>query len=650
MSLRQNYLLSTAKLKVAPLVKGGIPRKNRLTVKNVPAATYLNINKEQLYILEQFGDGKTSQEVLLKLIQDSKAPRLREYYELILKAYQNRILLDDNDPLPPKAPPLSFGIMAAPWFVFIFGFLSVGLAIYSQYAFPLELPNPWWSAWPGVLIASLALSFGQIIAAGCLRHYGAEVYQAHFHWKTLIPHFAFNLMDARMVNHRCETYVGCARYLPLLFALGVTAIIYPPATIILFLPLIAYSFPYRQGPVDQIIKGLSQRVALDIHRDFLFHPRPSSIGGWLQSLRKDGKRYLSLKIIYILLWLSLAALLTFYGTAFMQTGAVRRMDLNEALTWVSVTIVGSLICFLILLLVRDSLPGLRSFLAKRKEKKAEAQRLASFSEANPPSEDEMVDLLQHSFIFGDLSRDDCRLLVQNMKPRFCGKGEILVSEKEDQNEAFVVFSGSLQVQKELSDGKTLKLATLGRGDVFGKIPLWNEVPRRRTIQTLAPSIVYSFKESQFTSIVLSTESHMAIRDAVKASFLSRLKVFQGWTPAMIRALARMGTFTSTPQKQNIITEGQPNQFFYIIYDGVVEIIRKGKKINTLRIGDFFGELSVLRNTLAISDVHCREAGRSLVFSKKDFLRFLSTYPQAALTFEAIASARLGYPVFPVKRV
>lgn len=632
------------------MVHGGLPRKNRLAIKNIPAATYLNVDKSQLYIIEQFGEGKTCGDVLMKLILDSRAPALREFYELVLKAYRNNILIDASSPPPAKTPPWNFFLKVPPWAVVLLGVLSAGTIGYAQFAHPFELPGAWWQILPGFLIASLALSFGQVLAAGCLRFFQAEVYQAQFHWKTLIPHLRWNLMDARMVDPRCETYVGLLRFLPIILALGLTMIFLPAAATALLIPLIGYSFPYRQSPVDQIFKGLTQRVPLDIHRDYLFHPRPSTMAGWFRTIRHEGKRYLGLKFIYLIAWLALGSVLSFFAFGYYTSGTFETANLTRALRWIPYTLGGALVLFLVYQLLRDAIPATRKFFQEKKTKQTESRRLMTFTKENPPSEEEMVQILRESFIFGELPPEDCLTLVQSMQVRFCAKGEVIVSEKNEQHDLFVTFSGRLQVQKELSDGKILNLAVLSRGDVFGKIPLWNEVPRRRTIKALTPAIVYSLPESEFASVVLSTESHMAIRDAVKASFLSRIKIFQKWTPSMVRALARMGTFTSTPQDQNIISEGQPNQFFYIIYDGVVEIIRKGKSVKTLRIGDFFGELSVLRNTLAISDVYCKETGRSLVFSKKDFLRFLTSYPQAALTFEEIASSRLGYPVFPVKRV
>ncbi|MBF0380975.1 MAG: cyclic nucleotide-binding domain-containing protein [Magnetococcales bacterium] len=48
--------------------------------------------------------------------------------------------------------------------------------------------------------------------------------------------------------------------------------------------------------------------------------------------------------------------------------------------------------------------------------------------------------------------------------------------------------------------------------------------------------------------------------------------------------------------EKIISEGEQDTFFYIILLGNVEILKKDVEINTMKEGDFFGEMSFLANT------------------------------------------------------
>lgn len=93
-----------------------------------------------------------------------------------------------------------------------------------------------------------------------------------------------------------------------------------------------------------------------------------------------------------------------------------------------------------------------------------------------------------------------------------------------------------------------------------------------------------------------------------------------------------------------------NQFFYLIYDGLLEVLVEGKRVARLVTGDFFGEISLLQDSTTTADIRAVTESQCLVIQRRDFLNFISTDFLVGLQFEEISSKRLKHPIFPLTGV
>ncbi len=96
-----------------------------------------------------------------------------------------------------------------------------------------------------------------------------------------------------------------------------------------------------------------------------------------------------------------------------------------------------------------------------------------------------------------------------------------------------------------------------------------------------------------------------------------------------------------------MAERQDSQQFYVVYEGRVVVKRNNKVKARLKPGAFFGEVSLLQNSAAVSDVVARDATRCFTIAKSDFLRFVTHNPLVGLQLEKISSDRLGRAIFPL---
>ncbi len=81
-------LLSSAQLRLAPELQTARIRNNLIVVHNLADRRYLVVAQAQWDLLERFADGATVPAVLYAIIAENQCPPLREFYDLIAKAYE----------------------------------------------------------------------------------------------------------------------------------------------------------------------------------------------------------------------------------------------------------------------------------------------------------------------------------------------------------------------------------------------------------------------------------------------------------------------------------------------------------------------------------------------------------------------------------
>ena len=95
----------------------------------------------------------------------------------------------------------------------------------------------------------------------------------------------------------------------------------------------------------------------------------------------------------------------------------------------------------------------------------------------------------------------------------------------------------------------------------------------------------------------------------------------------------------------IIHKGDPAKEMYLICHGEIEVIdSNGQVVQTLRDGDFFGEISLLISTPRTATVSARTPCDLFVLGKTDFNRILRDHPQFAETMMKVAKERYSLAV------
>jgi CRP/FNR family transcriptional regulator, cyclic AMP receptor protein len=90
----------------------------------------------------------------------------------------------------------------------------------------------------------------------------------------------------------------------------------------------------------------------------------------------------------------------------------------------------------------------------------------------------------------------------------------------------------------------------------------------------------------------------------------------------------------------IVQEGQPGGTFYVILEGEAKVTRKGRKLNALYPGDFFGEVSLLDGGPRTATVAAETPIVAIRLFRKEFAKLIAADPEIALKILAELASRI----------
>jgi CRP-like cAMP-binding protein len=81
-----------------------------------------------------------------------------------------------------------------------------------------------------------------------------------------------------------------------------------------------------------------------------------------------------------------------------------------------------------------------------------------------------------------------------------------------------------------------------------------------------------------------------------------------------------------PEGKVLTTEGDPGREFFVLIEGTADVRRKGRKVNTMGAGDFFGEIALVSNRPRTATVTATSPMRLLVITDRAFRELMRKTP------------------------
>jgi CRP/FNR family transcriptional regulator, cyclic AMP receptor protein len=123
----------------------------------------------------------------------------------------------------------------------------------------------------------------------------------------------------------------------------------------------------------------------------------------------------------------------------------------------------------------------------------------------------------------------------------------------------------------------------------------------------------------------------------KMRLISSAPLFAASSRNELREIAALADEILVPAGTVLAKEGQTGKEFVIIVQGAADVRRRGRKINTLRSGDFLGEIALLNGAPRTATVTTTQPTHALVLTAQAFRSLLRTIPSMQIkVLEALA--------------
>jgi CRP-like cAMP-binding protein len=648
----QPSLLTTERLTLSRDLQRGWPSRGVFVIKNVPAQTYLSVNREQAQVLEAFSEGATVPEALQNLLLQRRCPPLREFYELVLKAVRAGVLKSRVSLRPPRKalewPGWRSGLRG------LWPLAALNVAVLAGLLWRSPAPHAqftWLGLALGIVLVALTLSAGQALAAMLVVGAGGEVYPRSRSECLRLLHLRLDLRDARLLRPREQAGAALAQTFPVAAALLLALALSPGAAPPLAAAWLLLWRPWSGGLPRGLSGLLNRSPKLDTDSDPLFHLNRGPRLHWRPWWRRWDPRVCALDLGVAALWAATVAWVAF-GWAGLDAGELVRTNRDHWL--VSALALAS--ALLLVVLVRIGLrwrDGLKE-MAARARRRWDSFRRRRGVFAFPDTEAALQRIAaEHPLlgVLGLLNPYDRAEIVRSWRPVTFASRDVLEVVNAEGSGIGLILSGTGVLTRLTPSGRRARVLQLEEGDFFG-LPggnVFTDSACELEYRATTPVAALVMPAGVFRRCVAEKLGATVIEDLTfKLAFLRRLQVCAHWEPGSIARFARATQLVAYDDSETLVREGQEPRWFYIVFDGAAQVRQAGKLLGRLQAGDFFGEISLLQNSAAAADVVAQGALRCLQVDRRDFLRFVARDYRAALTLERVSSARLGHPIFPLR--
>ena len=134
--------------------------------------------------------------------------------------------------------------------------------------------------------------------------------------------------------------------------------------------------------------------------------------------------------------------------------------------------------------------------------------------------------------------------------------------------------------------------------------------------------------------------HNVLGKNAKVELLRRVPLFAQCSAKQLGRIAGVADELTLPAGRTLAKEGASGREFVVIVEGAAEVKRDGRRLNTLRSGDFLGEIALLADRPRTATVTTTAPSRVLVLTARDFRALLRDVPSLPSKVLAAVAVRL----------
>ncbi len=237
-------------------------------------------------------------------------------------------------------------------------------------------------------------------------------------------------------------------------------------------------------------------------------------------------------------------------------------------------------------------------------------------------------------------------VLSNLEPVSYAPGAVIFKQGEVADRFYIIVKGEVEVVFQHKEGGEVILNRLLSGQYFGEIGLLTGGTRNATVRAAPTSnvVVMQLDREHFLKL---TQSSQLTRDELARQMSQRVR--QQQILSALPSLEESQGYIHTDEYEVfnyqpgaiIIREGDSAEYFYIITQGEVEVLRQhpGEPetvVATLGIGQFFGEMGLLHGGKRFNTVQAAAIGGSVQVIALNRRAFQKLVNESNLTKDEIA--------------
>uniref|UniRef100_A0A3B4YZE2 cGMP-dependent protein kinase n=1 Tax=Stegastes partitus TaxID=144197 RepID=A0A3B4YZE2_9TELE len=219
-----------------------------------------------------------------------------------------------------------------------------------------------------------------------------------------------------------------------------------------------------------------------------------------------------------------------------------------------------------------------------------------------------------------------REMVDCMYEKVYTEGQLVIQEGEAGNYLYVLAEGLLEV---IQNGKLL--GEMHPGTAFGELAILYNCKRTATVKAVPQSHIWALDRQTFQTIMMRT---IQARHEEYFSFLRSVSLLRELPEEKLAKIVDCLEVDYFEKGEYIIREGEEGNTFFIIAKGEVIVTQRTEgfaepqEINTLGVGDYFGEKALISEDVRSANIICNENDtHCLVVDRENFNQMVGTYEE-----------------------
>jgi CRP-like cAMP-binding protein len=253
-------------------------------------------------------------------------------------------------------------------------------------------------------------------------------------------------------------------------------------------------------------------------------------------------------------------------------------------------------------------------------------------------------------LFSELSHEGFLRVLATLTVHRLPDRHMVIREGEIGTSFFLVAAGEVRVFKQHVIGTVQELARLHDGALFGEMALLSAAPRSASVEVVGEADLLELHKAVLAQLagelvpVAAALDHFA-RERLIRNLLATSPLFRPFTPQQRLDLLRSFTGHEVAAGTAIVREGQPVSGLYVVLSGEVEVVKRqddGGEVTlaTLRAGEVFGEIALVKGTAATATVRATRQSTVLFLAREYFHRLVEGVPEMRAFFEELTEERL----------